>query len=114
MSIYIKPNNTDNPLTVHACKNGGTWEFIKVKGSGKDRKQMTLWVHNKPSGLEVGDQFLVTGILDAKYKSVKDKQGNWQDEYSLTVDVKPFSGASAPKSDFYDLPSDGDDEGLPF
>lgn len=94
--IYIKPNDRE-PLQAHKCRSGmhgsRPWEWIKVKGSGKDRKTITLWIENTPSGIEEGDWFRVKEIRDAKYKSMKDeKTGEWQAEFSLTVTVEKAHG----------------------
>ena len=94
--IYIKPNDRE-PYQAFKCRSGmhGTrpWEWIKVKGSGKDRKTITLWIENTPSGIEEGDWFRVKDIRDAKYKSMKDeKTGEWQAEFSLTVTVEKAHG----------------------
>ena len=131
--IYIKPNDRE-PYQAHKVCSGMNgsrpWEWIKVKGSGKDRKTVTLWVENTPSGIEEGDWFRVKEIRDAKYKSMKDeKTGEWQAEFSLTVTVEKAHGvpkgykpeewtperveqAKPEAQQFRDIPDD--DMGLPF
>ena len=94
--IYIKPNDKE-PYQAHKVCSGmhgaRPWEWIKVKGSGKDRKTVTLWVENTPSGIEEGDWFRVKEIRDFKYKSQQDKRtGEWKPEDSLTVVVEKAQG----------------------
>lgn len=134
MSIIIKKNGPD-PLVAHAVKQGDTWELIKVKGIGKDRKTVTLWPTNAPTGIKEGDTFRVTSIESFKVASKKDPRGEWRDEISLNVAVEKVGGmpdtmrkpkttnyesrapqwSPPPKEEeppMYEL--DGDDEGLPF
>lgn len=131
--IYIKPNDKE-PLQVFKCRSGmhgaRPWEWVKVKGSGKDRKTVTLWIENTPSGLEEGDWFRVKEIRDFKYKSVKDeKTQEWRPEDSLTVVVEKAHGvpkgykpeewtpervqqAKTEAQQWHEIPDD--DMGLPF
>jgi len=134
MSVIIKVNGPD-PLVAHSVKQGDTWELIKVKGIGKDRKLVTLWPTNAPTGIKEGDTFRVTNIASFKVASKKDNRGEWRDEISLNVAVEKVGGmpdtmrkpkttnyeSSAPKwspppkeeaPPMYEL--DGDDEGLPW
>ena len=131
--IYIKPNDRE-PYQAHKVCSGMNgsrpWEWIKVKGSGKDRKTVTLWVENTPSGIEEGDWFRVKEIKDFKYKSQQDKRtGEWKPEDSLTVVVEKAHGvprgykpeewtperveqAKQEAQQFRDIPDD--DMGFPF
>lgn len=130
--IYIKPNDKE-PLQAHKTCSGMNgsrpWEWIKVKGSGKDRKTVTLWIENTPSGIEDGDWFRVKEIKDFKFKSKQDRNGVWQPEDSLTVVVEKAHGvprcykpeewtperveqAKQEAQQFRDIPDD--DMGLPF
>jgi hypothetical protein len=132
MSVKIDINSPD-PLIAFKTKSGGEWEFIKVKGEGKDRKTVTLWPTNIPTGIEEGDAFRVTSITSAKYASRKDNQGVWRDEFSLncavekvgpmprqarTTDIPSEPKWTPPPKEptLYDIatPEDGDDDGLPF
>ena len=130
--IYIKPNGRE-PYQAHKVCSGMNgsrpWEWIKVKGSGKDRKTVTLWIENTPSGIEDGDWFRVKEIRDFKFKSKQDRNGVWQPEHSLTVVIEKAHGvprgykpeewtperveqAKQEAQQFRDIPDD--DMGLPF
>jgi len=87
MSVIIKVNGPD-PLVAHAVKQGNTWELIRVKGIGKDRKLVTLWPTNAPTGIKEGDTFRVTSIESFKVASKQDPRGGWHDEISLNVAVE--------------------------
>jgi hypothetical protein len=134
MSVIIKVNGPD-PLVAHAVKQGDTWELIKVKGIGKDRKTVTLWPTNAPTGIKEGDTFRVTAIESFKVASKKDPRGEWRDEISLNVAVEKVGGMpdtmKKPKTKNYESRApqwspppqeetppmyelDGDDEGLPW
>lgn len=91
MSVIIKVNGPD-PLVAHSVKKGDTWELIKVKGIGKDRKTVTLWPTNAPTGIKEGDTFRVTAIESFKVASKKDPRGEWHDEISLNVAVEKVGG----------------------
>ena len=90
MSVIIKVNGPD-PLVAHAVKRGDTWELIRVKGI-KDRKLVTLWPTNAPTGIKEGDTFRVTSIESFKVSSKKDPRGLWHDEISLNVAVEKVGG----------------------
>ena len=96
MSIIVNPANKD-PLVANKVSSGGnggrSWELIKIKGIGKDRKTVTLWPTDAPSGIKEGDTFRVTKILSVKYASKQDQRGEWRDEVSLNVAVEKVSGA---------------------
>ena len=138
MSIIVNPSNKD-PLVADKVKSGGnggrSWEFIKIKGIGKDRKTVTLWPTNTPSGIKEGDTFRVTSIASFKVASKQDHRGEWHDEISLNVAVEKVGGmpetmrkpkttnyeSSAPQwspppkeetAPFFEL--DDSDQGLPF
>lgn len=138
MSIIVNPTSKD-PLVADKVKSGGnggrSWEFIKVKGIGKDRKTVTLWPTDAPSGIKEGDSFRVTKILSVKYASKQDQRGEWRDEVSLNVAVEKVSGAPdttrKPRTKNYESEApqwspppkeeeapifelDGDDAGLPW
>jgi hypothetical protein len=134
MSVIIKVNGPD-PLVAHAVKQGDTWELIRVKGLGKDRKLVTLWPTNAPTGIKEGDTFRVTSIESFKVASKQDPRGGWHDEISLNVAVEKVGGMPGtmrkPKTTNYESSApqwspppkeeeapmfelDGDDEGLPF
>lgn len=137
MSIIVNPTSKD-PLVADKVKSGGNadrhWEFIKIRGLGKDRKTVTLWPTDAPSGIKEGDSFRVTKILSFKVMSKQDPRGEWHDEISLNVAVEKVSGAPTarkprtknyeseapqwsppPKEEtapFFEL--DDSDQGLPF
>jgi len=138
MSIIVNPNNKD-PLVADkvksGVKSGRSWEFIKIKGIGKDRKTVTLWPTNAPTGIKEGDTFRVTNIASFKVASKQAPNGDWRDEISLNVDVERVSGMpdtmKKPRTTNYESratewtppPKEeeaplyeiiGDDEGLPF
>lgn len=96
MSIIVNPTSKD-PLVADKVKSGGNadrhWEFIKIRGLGKDRKTVTLWPTDAPSGIKEGDSFRVTKILSFKVMSKQDQRGEWHDEISLNVAVEKVSGA---------------------
>ena len=138
MSIIVNPKNSE-PLVADKVRSGGnggrSWEFIKIKGIGKDRKTVTLWPTNAPSGIKEGDTFRVTKILSFKVASKQDPRGEWHDEISLNVSVEKVGPMPEtmrkPKTTNYESRApqwtpppkeeeapmfelDGDDEGLPF
>lgn len=138
MSIIVNPTSKD-PLVADKVKSGGNadrhWEFIKIRGLGKDRKTVTLWPTDAPSGIKEGDSFRVTKILSFKVMSKQDPRGEWHDEISLNVAVEKVSGAPnttrKPRTKNYESEAPqwspppkeeeaplyeiiGDDEGLPF
>jgi len=96
VSIIVNPTSKD-PLVADKVKSGGNadrhWEFIKIRGLGKDRKTVTLWPTDAPSGIKEGDSFRVTKILSFKVMSKQDPRGEWHDEISLNVAVEKVSGA---------------------
>lgn len=123
-------------LVAYKVKVSDRWECIKVKGQGGDKKQITLWPVNIPTGIEEGDAFLVTSIDSFKYSSRKDNSGTWRDDISLNVSVERLGvapdAARQPKTSSYEgrapqwspppkapdtplfVELSADDEGLPF
>lgn len=91
MSVIVKVND-QNPLVAADVKKGDSWELIKVKGLGKDRKTIKLWINNRPSGIREGGSFRVTEITSCKLMSQKDNRGEWHDEISLNVSVEKVGG----------------------
>jgi len=93
--IKVYPNDKD-PLIAMKVGTGDHYEYIKIRGDGKDKKTMTLWVRNRPSGIAKGGAFRVKEIHGCKYKSVPDQrpdhEGNWLEEFSLDVTVEKAAG----------------------
>ena len=120
MSIKISTAPTADAVVAQSVKSGENWEMIKVKGTGKDRKTVTLWVDNRPSGIREGDSFKVTKIVDVKYASKQLQDGTWRDEFSMNVHVQKVGPGGwtpppqEPQGDPTFYPVNEDDEGLPF
>ena len=103
---------------------GGPWQFVAVKEvlpSGKPgRKEILLWVDNKPVPIEEGGSFRLDSINSVKFASRKDNAGAWHDECNITAEITAVMGPAdavergidIPASRFSDL--EGDDGELPF
>ena len=134
--IKIHPKSNE-PLQAFKCKSGQKqdgqkWEWIKVKGLGKDKTTAHLWINNLPSNVKEGEFFRVTEILDSTIKYDKNPQtGEWsphpQTYYTVNVvkvDDVPKGYKPEPWSEekkkfvkderatFYEIHED--DDGLPF
>jgi len=87
MSIKFRVND-ENPLVASHVGKGDSWEYVRVKGSGGDRKTITIWADNAPTGIEEGDAFRVTQINGVRYASRKDAKGEWRDEFHVNADIE--------------------------
>jgi hypothetical protein len=76
----------------------GAWQFVAVKEvdkNGKEgRKEITVWVENKPVSIDEGDTFRITKIHSLKFASRKDNAGNWYDEVNCSADIEPVMSAA--------------------
>ena len=133
--IKIHPQDHEPLIAFKAMsgvKNNIPWEWIKVKGMGKDKTTAHLWVKDPPSGIKEGDYFYVKEILDSTIKFDKDrKTGEWYKWPSTYYTVRVEKATGIPKGykpepwseerketareeqrAFYEIHED--DDGLPF
>ena len=101
----------------------GPWQFAAVKEVGKNgkdgRKEIVVWVSNKPVVLAADGQFRITAIYSVKFASKKDNAGVWHDEVNIEADIVPVmnineaidNGIDVSTGTFEDLSDDGE---LPF
>ena len=93
----------------------GAWELIVVKENGRAKKEITIWVNNKPSGVTEGSMFRITRITSIKYGARRDSNNNWRDDVSVEADVEPMtytdrSGGFEELDDMGDCPFTMDDD----
>jgi hypothetical protein len=101
----------------------GAWQFAAVKEVGKNgkdgRKEILVWVSNKPVNISDGGKFRIASIHSVKFASKKDNAGVWHDEVNIEADITPVmnineakdSGLDVSTCTFEDLSDDGE---LPF
>lgn len=97
----------------------GAWQFVACKEGGKGRKEILIWVRNKPVAIEEGGHFRLANIHSVKFASQKDNAGVWRDEVNIEADIVPVmnineatdNGIGVSTSTFEDLSDDGE---LPF
>lgn len=67
----------------------GDWELIVVKPDKKgERREVTLYVDNCPSGIREGDKFRVRYIESVSVNGNKGSNGEWlHDKTSMTVNI---------------------------
>ena len=102
----------------------GSWQFVAVKEVGKEgkegRKEILIWVSNKPVNITDGENFRVAAINSVKFASRKDNAGVWHDEVNVEAEIVPVmdingainSGIDVSTCTFEDLA--GGDGDLPF
>lgn len=103
----------------------GPWQFVAVKelikkqdGSlAEGRKEVTVWVDNKPQPISEGGKFRLGIISSVKFASRKDNTGTWRDELNVNASIEPVMDGSAASSLGIDVPGFtplDDSENLPF
>ena len=82
----------------------GDWELVAVRAEGKERREVTLFIDNIPSGLKEGDTFRVRYIESFTVNAQKDQRGEWtKDKMSGEVNIDIVEKADPCDVDF-DLP----------
>lgn len=105
--------DTQSGFKAERCRSGdsskGSWELIVVRESGRAKKEITVWVNNRPSGITEGDMFRITNITSVKFGARRDQNNNWRDDVSIEADVESMSYTNV-GVEFEDLPfsMDGD------
>ena len=103
--------------------NRGPWQFVAVKEvdkNGKEgRKEILIWVENRPVPIEAGGAFRIDSIHSVKFASKKDNAGVWHDECNINAAITPVINVSEAVARGIDLPASHfsdieDDTELPF
>ena len=96
----------------------GPWQFAAVREDGKGRKEILIWVDNRPQPIAEGGKFRLGAISSVKFASRKDNAGVWHDECNITASIEPVMDAAAAAAKgidvmpgFSELDNDGE---LPF
>ena len=104
----------------------GPWQFVAVKeiitrkdgSTSEGRKDVTIWLDNKPQNIAEGGKFRLGIISAVKFASRKDNAGNWRDELTVNASVEPVMDAAAAAARGVDVSPGfselGDDGELPF
>lgn len=92
----------------HRVRSGtsekGDWELVAVRAEGKERREVTLFIDNLPSGIKEGDKFRVRYIEAFTVNAQKDARGEWRnDRTSAVVNIDIVEKADPCDVDF-DLP----------
>ena len=76
----------------------GPWQFVTVKEiskSGKEgRKEILIWVENKPVPSEAGGKFRIKTLRSVKFASRKGNDGEWHEEVNVSADIEAVMSVS--------------------
>lgn len=87
--IELKTGEVYTAARARSGESGkGPWQFAAVKEEGKGRKEILIWVENKPVNLAEGGNFRIKKIHSVKFASRKDNAGNWRDEVNVSADIE--------------------------
>lgn len=100
----------------------GPWQYVAVREDGKGRKEIVIWVENRPQPITAESRFRIKTIHSVKFASRKDNAGVWHDEVNVSADIEPVMSVDQAvtnginvyppsSSTFEDLGEDGE---LPF
>lgn len=101
MSCVVKINEPLEAGDFTSGKNsdGGKWEMIVVKDTGKGKRDICIFPTNVPSGVTKGGLFKLSSIEAVKWGARQDREGKWREK--VTVNATVQSAASAQKPDRY-------------
>ena len=94
MAVEIIPGET---YTADFAYNGKGWSLFRVKAQ-KGSKEITVFTDGRQE-LKKGDRITVKKITKVKNGAKKDKNGEWQDAWSVTADVVVAGSYSAKLED---------------
>lgn len=99
------------PLKVAEVKRGTAsdgheWEMLLIKDETKGKRDMSIFVENRPSGATKGGTVIVETITSVKYGARKDSKGYYHDAVAVNAVIRSAASKSKPDRELPAGPSE--------